>query len=89
MSLNYLPSPDIQIADDDIQKHRNADGTTIDPDFNFNAWREKHVTFARENVPKWVEAVKEKFGMPSISRLLSTPLTDEYDQAMKIRLTQL
>ncbi|KZS89220.1 alpha/beta-hydrolase [Sistotremastrum niveocremeum HHB9708] len=54
-------SPDY-FRGDPIFKHRNADGTTIDPDFDFNAWREKHVTFARENVPKWVEAVKEKFG---------------------------
>ena len=32
------------------------------PDFDYEAWKRKHIAFADEMVPKWVEAVKQQYG---------------------------
>ncbi|KAH8890281.1 alpha/beta-hydrolase [Thozetella sp. PMI_491] len=47
---------------DPISKYRSAAGEPIAPGFDQAAWRNKHFTFATENVPKWAEAVKAKYG---------------------------
>lgn len=36
----------------------------MDPEFDFQAYIDKHMAFAVDATPKWVEAVKEKFGKP-------------------------
>ncbi|KAG8158327.1 hypothetical protein KVR01_012088 [Diaporthe batatas] len=35
---------------------------TLDPGFDFYAWIKKHQEFADEAVPRWVDAVKTKYG---------------------------
>lgn len=32
------------------------------PELSLEAWLPKHVKFANENVPGWVDAVKQKYG---------------------------
>ncbi len=34
--------------------------------FDFDAWLAKYNKFAGENVPGWVEAVKQKYGKPDM-----------------------
>ena len=51
---------------DPVWKHRkDKSDTTTDPSFDFEAWKSKHTSFAFEVVPKWVPAVKEKYGSAS------------------------
>lgn len=33
--------------------------------FDFEAWLAKHKDFAKDGVPKWIDAVKEKYGKSS------------------------
>jgi hypothetical protein len=48
-----------------VWKHRkDRFDTTTDPGFDYEAWKAKHITFADEAVPKWVEAVKKEYGKP-------------------------
>ncbi|OAA68281.1 dienelactone hydrolase [Niveomyces insectorum RCEF 264] len=48
---------------DDISNYRSMDGKKQPPpDFNQPAWRNKHFTFASENVPVWTEAAKKAYG---------------------------
>jgi len=32
--------------------------------FDFDAWLAKHHKVAKEDVPRWAEAVKQKYGKP-------------------------
>ncbi|KUI63116.1 Protein AIM2 [Cytospora mali] len=46
---------------DPVWKHRrNRHDNNID--FDYQAWKEKHTTFADGCVPKWVDAVKQQYG---------------------------
>ncbi|KAJ7582192.1 dienelactone hydrolase [Mycena floridula] len=48
---------------DPVQNHRkHRNDTETDPGFDFEAWKGKHHAFADENVPKWMEAVRQQFG---------------------------
>lgn len=48
---------------DPVWKHRkDRHDTTTEPGFDYEAWKKKHQDFAVEAVPKWVEAVKTKYG---------------------------
>jgi dienelactone hydrolase len=50
---------------DPVWKHRKSrDDRETEPDFDYEAWKKKHTTFANENVPKWVAAVKKEYGKP-------------------------
>jgi hypothetical protein len=33
--------------------------------FDFEAWKDKHVAFAIETVPKWIDEVKLQYGVSS------------------------
>lgn len=47
---------------DPVWKHRkNRHDTTTEPDFDYDAWKDKHVAFADVAVPKWVAAVKKEY----------------------------
>ncbi|OAA65773.1 Dienelactone hydrolase [Niveomyces insectorum RCEF 264] len=54
---------DYFMGKDPIYLHRNPDGTT-EPGFDFDVWKIKHQAFAAENLTKWVDAAKEKYGKP-------------------------
>lgn len=48
---------------DPVWKHRkDRHDTTTEPDFDYEAWKEKHQAFAAEAVPRWVDAVRAKYG---------------------------
>ncbi|KAK3071475.1 hypothetical protein LTR53_008556 [Teratosphaeriaceae sp. CCFEE 6253] len=48
---------------DPVTKHRrDRNDTTTEPDFDFNAWLAKHMLFSDPAVPRWAQAVKEKYG---------------------------
>lgn len=32
------------------------------PGFDFDSWKDKHVAFAIETVPKWIDKVKIQYG---------------------------
>lgn len=50
---------------DPVWKHRkDRNDKTTDPSFDYEAWKVKHTAFADVAVPRWVAAVKEKFGKP-------------------------
>jgi hypothetical protein len=53
---------------DPVTKHRkdpkDKSSPSSFPDFDYEAWKKKHMAFADENVPKWVAAVKEQYGKP-------------------------
>lgn len=60
LKLTVLP------LQDPVWKHRkNRSDTTSDPGFDYEAWKRKHMAFAKEAVPRWNAAVKQKFGNPS------------------------
>lgn len=42
-------------------KHRKNRHDTTDPDFDYEAWKRKHTTFANQAVPKWVDEVKDRY----------------------------
>ncbi|KAK3675168.1 hypothetical protein LTR78_005102 [Recurvomyces mirabilis] len=44
---------------DGVQKHRKFRG---DPDFDFQAWLDKHMEFSNPATPKWNAEVKAKYG---------------------------
>lgn len=46
---------------DPISKYRSSNGD-MPEGFDRAAWRSKHFNFASENVPKWTEAVKARYG---------------------------
>lgn len=43
-------------------KHRKNRHDTQDPNFDYEAWKQKHTAFADVAVPKWVNAVKKSYG---------------------------
>ena len=43
-------------------KHRKNRHDNSNPDFDYEAWKRKHMAFANEAVPKWVNEVKVKYG---------------------------
>ncbi|KAG4432449.1 hypothetical protein IFR05_012064 [Cadophora sp. M221] len=47
---------------DPVWKHRKDRNDRSNPNFDYEAWKEKHIAFADEAVPKWVKEVKEKYG---------------------------
>ncbi|KIM99096.1 hypothetical protein OIDMADRAFT_104937 [Oidiodendron maius Zn] len=47
---------------DPVWKHRKNRHDNSSPDFDYEAWKRKHMAFANEAVPKWVNEVKEKYG---------------------------
>ncbi|KAJ4389050.1 hypothetical protein N0V93_006512 [Gnomoniopsis smithogilvyi] len=47
---------------DPIGKYRANKGDPLPEGFDHAAWRSKHFNFAQENVPKWTDAVKAKYG---------------------------
>ncbi|KAK5174344.1 uncharacterized protein LTR77_001424 [Saxophila tyrrhenica] len=52
---------------DPVWKHRkHRKDTTTEPNFDYEAWKAKHMAFSKDAVPAWVKAVKEKYGKPGI-----------------------
>ena len=52
--------------DDPVWKHRkDRNDTTTEPGFDYEAWKQKHTAFADEVVPRWVQAVRERYGSSS------------------------
>ncbi|KAK2603371.1 hypothetical protein N8I77_009835 [Diaporthe amygdali] len=47
---------------DPISKYRSSMGDPPPEGFDQAAWRSKHWNFATENVPKWFDAVRSKYG---------------------------
>ncbi|KAG6356521.1 hypothetical protein INS49_015909 [Diaporthe citri] len=47
---------------DPMSKYRQSMSDPAPEGFDRAAWREKHWNFANENVPKWFDAVKAKYG---------------------------
>ncbi|KAK5110977.1 hypothetical protein LTR85_000687 [Meristemomyces frigidus] len=48
---------------DPVWKHRkNKDDSSMEPDFDFQAWLAKHTAVSDVLVPKWVAEVKAKYG---------------------------
>lgn len=43
-------------------KHRKNRHDRSDPHFDYEGWKRKHVAFADDAVPRWIEAVKSRFG---------------------------
>ncbi|KAI0521556.1 hypothetical protein F5B22DRAFT_634466 [Xylaria bambusicola] len=48
---------------DPVWKHRkDRHDRTTDPTFDYEAWKKKHLEFADEAVPRWVQAVAAQYG---------------------------
>lgn len=47
---------------DPVWKHRKDRHDNRNPDFDYEAWKRKHIAFADVAVPRWVDAVKESYG---------------------------
>ncbi|EMC99258.1 hypothetical protein BAUCODRAFT_31592 [Baudoinia panamericana UAMH 10762] len=48
---------------DPVWKHRkDRHDKTTDPNFDYEAWKVKHTTFANDATPKWVQEVRSKYG---------------------------
>lgn len=63
--ISSLPNEIVDRYQDPVWKHRKYRGdTTTEPDFDFEAWKDKHMAFAVETVPTWVAEVKSKYGKP-------------------------
>lgn len=45
-----------------MSKYRQSMSDPPPEGFDHAAWRDKHWNFATENVPKWVDAVRAKYG---------------------------
>ncbi|GAB1196515.1 hypothetical protein APSETT444_005787 [Aspergillus pseudonomiae] len=50
---------------DPVWKHRRDRLDRSNPDFDYEAWKRKHMAFADEAVPRWVDEVKRTYGQPS------------------------
>ncbi|KAJ9652442.1 hypothetical protein H2198_008312 [Neophaeococcomyces mojaviensis] len=48
--------------DDPVWKHRKDRHDQSNPDFDYEGWKQKHISFADERVPGWVSEVKVLFG---------------------------
>ena len=54
----------LQLSDglqDPVWKHRKDRHDHSDPDFDYEAWKRKHIAFADVAVPKWVDAVIARY----------------------------
>ncbi|KAL4937914.1 hypothetical protein BDV06DRAFT_215512 [Aspergillus oleicola] len=49
---------------DPVWKHRKNRHDNSNLDFDYEAWKNKHTSFADEAMPRWVEAVKRGYGRP-------------------------
>lgn len=58
----YLTLACDYFRDDPVWKHRKDRNDKSDPDFDYEAWKRKHIAFADEMVPGWVCEVKSQFG---------------------------
>ncbi len=48
---------------DSVQRHRkNRHDRTTNPNFDYEAWKQKHMAFADQHVPKWIVEVVERYG---------------------------
>ncbi|KAJ5698351.1 hypothetical protein N7462_000356 [Penicillium macrosclerotiorum] len=50
---------------DPVWKHRRNRHDRSNPGFDYEAWKQKHMAFADEAVPQWIEEVKHIYGKPS------------------------
>lgn len=50
---------------DPVWKHRKDRHDNSDPNFDYEAWKRKHMAFADQAVPTWVDAVKDEYGSSS------------------------
>jgi len=52
---------------DPVWLHRAAPGMRAETEegWDFEAWKDKHMSFAVKNIPGWVDAVKAKYGGPN------------------------
>ncbi|CBF78497.1 uncharacterized protein ANIA_10939 [Aspergillus nidulans FGSC A4] len=50
---------------DPVWKHRRNRHDRSNPDFDYEAWKKKHMKFADEAVPRWIDEVKRTYGLPS------------------------
>jgi hypothetical protein len=48
-----------------VWKHRRDRHDQSNPDFDYEAWKKKHMEFADKAVPKWIDEVKRKYGQPA------------------------
>ncbi|KAF2107786.1 hypothetical protein BDV96DRAFT_557408 [Lophiotrema nucula] len=46
---------------DPVWKHRKNRNDHSNPDFDYEAWKHKHTTFANEAVPRWVKTVSDRY----------------------------
>ncbi|ESK94069.1 dienelactone hydrolase [Moniliophthora roreri MCA 2997] len=59
--MDYFASQGFLVLGVDyFQGHR--DDTTTDPGFDYEAWKAKHMAFAIEHVPIWMDAVVKEYG---------------------------
>ncbi|KAF9026836.1 dienelactone hydrolase [Hymenopellis radicata] len=48
---------------DSVQRHRkDRHDRTTNPNFDYDAWKKKHMAFADEHVPKWIGEVVKRYG---------------------------
>jgi hypothetical protein len=49
--------------------HRATPGirAETEPNWDFEAWKVKHMDFGLKNIPAWAEAVKSKYGKASLT----------------------
>ncbi|KAH9885921.1 hypothetical protein F4778DRAFT_774182 [Xylariomycetidae sp. FL2044] len=52
---------------DPVWKHRKDRNDKSNPDFDYEAWKQKHTAYANDKVPVWVKEVKEQYGKPGIT----------------------
>ncbi|KUL82782.1 hypothetical protein ZTR_10883 [Talaromyces verruculosus] len=50
---------------DPVWKHRTDRHDHSNPNFDYEAWKKKHMAFADEHIPGWVEEVKKEYGRPN------------------------
>lgn len=50
---------------DPVWKHRKNRHDHSNPNFDYEAWKKKHMAFAGEHVPGWIEEVKKEYGKPN------------------------
>ncbi|KAI1747600.1 hypothetical protein F4782DRAFT_543407 [Xylaria castorea] len=50
---------------DPVWKHRKDRDDKSDPNFDYEAWKKKHIAFADITVPIWVNTVSARYGRPN------------------------
>lgn len=53
------------IVQDPVWKHRRNRHDQSNPNFDYEAWKRKHMNFADEAVPRWIDEVKRAYGQLS------------------------